>query len=75
MSTFITQMGKFSFFMCPVGEGSPFSHTPRSLPHLSNPVSVLSTGISYIWCQMQIKGADENFLYFVKCCIARVLVT
>lgn len=63
-------MGKFSFFMCPVGEGNPFSHTPRS-----NPVSVLSTHVACIWCQLQIEGADEKSLYFVKCCIARILVT
>lgn len=66
MSTFITQMGKFSFFHVSLGEGSPFSHTPRSLPHLSNPVSVLSTHSAYIWRQLQIKGADEKSLYFVK---------
>ena len=53
-------MGKFSFFMCPVGEGNPFSHTPRSLPHLSSPVSVLSTRIEYIQRQLQIKDADKS---------------
>lgn len=62
-------MGEFSFFMCPMGEWSPFSNTP-CVYHTSISVSVFST---YILCLMSATNQKcwWKVPIFWKCCISQ----